>query len=250
MNKQIIENINTIYTIFKLVINEIIKVGIIKIIISLITFLITILIIYKTNKSDILNTSYSLIPFVGIFMIIFYGGSISSEIESGSLKYYLTKPIKRWKIYLSKLISIYLYLVIVFAYIIFIYLIIIDKIDTSFIIKFIKYTIPIFLMGTISLFLSSFIKNTAFCIGIDIFILVFSTMFSQVLFGLSINIVEYTFLPYLDFSIFNDLKALDIMNNELEIHLSLSRGIKIDLIFIFIFYYLGNLIFTNKDVKN
>ncbi len=250
MNRKIIQNINTIYTIIKLIINEIKKVGIIKIIISLFMFLIIILIIYKTNKGDLLNTSYSLIPFVGIIMIVFFGGSISSEIENGSLKYYLTKPIKRWKIYISKLLSIYLYLIIIFSYIMFIYLVMINKIDYAFIIRFIKYTIPIFLMGTISLFISTIIKSTAFCIGIDIFILIFSTMISQVLFGISFNIIEYTFLPYLDFSIFNNELALNEMNKELGISLSIKNGIYIDSVFIIIFYYLGNTIFINKDVKN
>ncbi len=249
MNKKIKENIYTIHTILKLVINEFIKVGIIKIVVSLITFLIIILIIYKTNKEDILSTSYNLIPFVGIIMIIFCGGSISSEIENGSMKYYLTKPIKRWKIYLSKFISIYLYLIITFAYIIFIYSILIDRVDNDFIIKFIRYTVPIFLMGSICLFISTIIKNTALCIGIDIFILVFSTLISQVLFGISFNIIEYTFLPYLDFNIFSDIDALNIMNNELGISLSIKRGIIIDLVFIIIFYRLGRLFFINKDVK-
>ena len=249
MNKKIRENIYTIHTIIKLVINEFIKVGIIKIVLSLITFLIIILIIYKTNKEDILSTSYNLIPFVGIVMIIFYGGSISSEIENGSMKYYLTKPIKRWKIYLSKFISIFLYLIIVFSYIIFIYSILIDRVDNNFIINFIKYTVPIFLMGSICLFISTIIKNTAVCIGIDIFILVFSTLISQVLFGINCNIIEYTFLPYLDFNIFSDIDTLNIMNNELGINLNIKRGIMIDLISIIIFYRLGRLFFINKDVK-
>ena len=104
-------------------------------------------------------------------------------------------------------------------------------------------------MGSICLFISTIIKNTALCIGIDIFILVFSTLISQVLFGISFNIIEYTFLPYLDFNIFSDIDALNIMNNELGISLSIKRGIIIDLVFIIIFYRLGRLFFINKDVK-
>lgn len=250
MNKKIYNDIYTIYTIFKLLINEFKKIGIIKLLISMFTFLIIILIIYKTNKENLISTSYSLIPFIGLFMIIFFGGTISSEIENGSLKYYLTKPIKRWKIYISKLLSIYLYLVIIILYVLFIYSVIINKIDYLFIIKFIKYSVPLFLMGTISLFLSSFIKNTALCIGLDIFIFIFSTLLSQVLFGIEFNIIEYTFLPYLDFNMFNDINSINEMNRELGIHLSIKRGIIIDTISIVLFYLLGNTIFTNKDVKN
>jgi ABC-type transport system involved in multi-copper enzyme maturation permease subunit len=250
MNRKIKNHIYTIFLIVKLLINEFKKTGLYKLLISLIIFLTVILIIYKTNKEDILSTSYSLIPFVGLLMIVFYGGSISSEIENGSLKYYLTKPIKRWKIYLSKLLCIYLYLLIVLFYIVFIYLIIIDNLDIDFIIRFIKYSIPLFLVGTFSLFLSSFIRSTSLCIGIDIFILVFSTLLSQVLFGIGFTLIEYTFLPYLDFNNFNDIDALNIMNKELEINLNIRSGIIIDLVYTFIFYILGNSIFVNKDVKN
>ncbi len=250
MKKKIYNDIYTIYTILKLLINEIKKTGVIKIIISLIIFLVTILILYKTKKESILDTSFSLIPFIGILMIIFYGGSISSEIENGSLKYYLTKPIKRWKIYISKLLSIYLFLIIVIVYILFVYLVVINKFDYVFIMKFVKYTIPLFLMGAICLFFSSLIKSTSICIGIDMFILLFSALISQVLFGIKINIIEYTFLPYLDFSMFNDIDALNEMNRELGINLGIKNGIIIDIIYTLLFYYLGNIIFTNKDVKN
>ena len=250
MKKKFNTKIDNIYTIYLLVINEFKKTGLIKLIVPNIIFLISILIMYKTKKDTIETTIYSLIPFIGIFTIIFYGGSISSEIENGSLKYYLTKPVLRWKIYLSKLIIIYLFITIVVLYIIFIYMIIINKIDTYFIIKYFKYSIPIYLIGTISLFFSSFIKNTSLCVGIDLVILVFGTLLSQVLFGIRINIVEYTFLPYLDFSIFNDTNLLNEMNKELGIHLSLNRGVIIDIISIIIFYYFGREIFINKDIKN
>jgi hypothetical protein len=88
------------------------------------------------------------------------------------------------------------------------------------------------------------------CIGIDIFILVFSTLISQVLFGININVIEYTFLPYLDFNIFNDVDALNVMNKELGINLNMKSGVIIDLVSIIIFYYFGRLFFINKDVKN
>ena len=50
--------------------------------------------------------------------------------------------------------------------------------------------------------------------------------------------------------VFNDVDALNIMNNELGINLNMKRGIIIDLVSIIIFYYFGRLFFINKDVKN
>ena len=248
--KHLKNKINNIYTIIKLIINEIIKVGIYKLVITDLIFLIVILLIYKNNKNNILSTSYTLIPFIGIFIIVFFGGTISSEIEHGSIKCYLTKPILRWKIYLSKLLTIYLYIVLIVSYIIFIYSIVINKIDIDFIAKYYEYSIPLLLIGTISLFISTTIKNTALCIGIDLFILVFSSLISQILFGIEFNIIEYTFLPYLDFSIFNNMESIKEMNSELGINLNINRGIIIDIVYTILFYYIGKYIFICKDIKN
>lgn len=250
MKNSIKKKVETFNTIIRLIINEIRKTGIYKLLLVDIIFLIVIIIIYKTNKDKLIDTSYSLIPFIGIFIIIFFGGTISSEIDTGSIKSYLTKPVLRWKIYISKLITIYIYILLIVLYIIFIYLILINKIDYAFIIKYLKYSIPLLLIGTFSLFISTIIKNTALCIGIDLFVLVFSSLLSQVLFGIEFTIIEYSFLPYLDFSIFNDKASLLAMNKELGIHLSIENGIIIDLLFTFTFYYFGNIIFINKDIKN
>ena len=69
------------------------------------------------------------------------------------------------------------------------------------------------------------LKNHVIVSSISILILCFGLIISQVLFGININIVEYTFLPYLDYSLFNDKLLLKEMNDELSIHLSLNRGI-------------------------
>lgn len=237
-------------SIIKLIINEFKKFGLFKMLITCLLFFIVIILIYLNYKDGLISTSYKLIPFIGIITIIFFGGTISSEIENGSMKYYLTKPILRWKIYLSKLLTIYIFILFVSTYILFVYLILIDKIDKSFIIMYYKYTIPLYLIGSICLFVSSIIKNTSLCIGINIFISVFSTLLSQILFGINFNIIEYSFLPYVDFSIFLDMKAIKLMNSELGINLSLNRGIYIDIIYSFIFYIFGNSIFNNKDIRN
>lgn len=234
----------------KLINNEFIKIRKNKIILIELLFLIVILIIDKTAKGDILSTSLKLIPFVGIVVIIIFGGIISNEIENGTIRFYLTKPVNRWKIYLSKLISIYIFLIIILTYILLIYLLIGCKIDKLFVIKYIKFSVPLFLMSTLICLLSAIIRNTSICVGFSIFLLTFSSIFSQILFGLNINFIEYTFLPYLDFTIYDDSVALMEMNRELGLHLSINNGVVIDLIYIVIIYIIGNFIFIKKDIKN
>ena len=236
--------------IIKLINNELIKIGKWKIILSNLIFLTIILIIVKVNDYNVIDTSYRLIPFIGVLMCIIFGGTISQEIDNGTLRYYLTKPIKRWKIYLSKLISMHIYLILVLSFIMIVYLIIMKEFDKEFIILFIKESSSLFLLSSIILFISTIFRNTSISVGMSIFIVVFSSILVQILFGLELTFFEYTFLPYMDFNIISDKASLDVMNKELGIHLSINKGVVINIIYMFVIYCIGNYIFTKKDIMN
>ena len=234
----------------RLINNELIKVGKWKILLSNLLLLTIILIIVKTSDSNIIDTSYRLIPFIGILMCIIFGGTISQEIENGTLRYYLTKPIKRWKIYLSKLITMHIFLIIVLSFIIIVYLIILKRIDKEFIILFIKESSSLFVLSSLILFISTIFRNTSISVGLSIFIIAVSSIIAQILFGLELNFFQYTFLPYMDFNIISDKASLDIMNKELGINLSINRGVIINMIYTFVIYLIGNYIFIKKDIKS
>lgn len=236
--------------IIKLINNELIKIGKWKIILSNLLFLTIILIIVKVNDNNVMDTSFRLIPFIGVLISIIFGGTISQELDNGTLRYYLTKPIKRWKIYLSKLITMHIYLIIVLSFIMIIYLIILKKVDKEFIILFIKESSSLFVLSSLILFISTIFRNTSISVGISIFIVAFSSIIAQIFFGLELNFFQYTFLPYMDFNIISDKATLDIMNKELGINLSINRGVIINLVYMFIIYFIGNYIFTKKDIKN
>ena len=51
---------------------------------------------------DILAGSTGLISLVGIFLIIFAGSIVANEFTSGTIKFLLIAPVKRWKILMSK----------------------------------------------------------------------------------------------------------------------------------------------------
>ena len=81
-----------------LVINEIRKTKIINIIFILVLYIISLILINKYSNNSIYDMSYSLIPFIGIFLCLLFSGTICLEIDNGSMRYYLTKPFKRYKI--------------------------------------------------------------------------------------------------------------------------------------------------------
>ena len=230
--------------------NEFVKIKKSKLFLSYISLIVILIIMNKYGKRNIYDSSFNLIPVFGIIMCLFYGGSISHEIESGTLRYYLTKPFKRWKIYLSKYISMFLYLIIGLYIIMISTCLISSKLDFIYMGKFLCYSIPLVFMLSFILFCSVCFKNTSFNVALCVLTLSFSLILSQLLFGIEFNIIEYTFLPYLDYSLFDDNLALKEMNSILGINLSLNRGIIIDLVYSFIFYMLGLFKFLKKDIKS
>lgn len=234
----------------RLIKNEFKKVKKSKLFFSQILLVISLILINKYSKQNILKLSFNLIPFIGVFLCIFYGGTISGEIENGSFRFYLTKPFKRWKILLSKYLCMFIYVIVTIIIIILCSLIINNKIDYNYLINFMKHCFPLFFMISFVIYLSCKFKNQSVCVGLSILILAFSLIISQLFFGFNINIVEYTFLPYLDFSIFDDPLVLNKMNNDLNINLSMNKGIIIDTIYMILFYILANRKFIKKDIKN
>lgn len=233
----------------KLIRNELIKVKKIKLFFSQLLFLITIYIMKRYSNNNIFDLVYNLIPFLGIFTAILFSGTIVSEIDNGSFRYYLTKPFKRYKIYLSKVIVILIYITFSLLLITSFTCLISSKIDINFILKYYLYSLPVYFIGIFTLYLSTIIKSHSFVVGLSIFTISFSLILSQLLFGINFNIIEYTFLPYLDYSIFNDEMSLIAMNHELGINLSLNKAIIIDLLSIIILYLIGNYKFNKKDIR-
>ncbi len=234
----------------RLIKNEYIKIGKYKIIIMFGIFLIIICFIYKfNNKVDALNNSFELIPFIGVSACILFSGIVSSEYTNGNLRYYLTKPIKRNKIYLSKILTIYLYIFSLIIYIILINLIFIKRIDIKYIFNFILYCFPLLTIGMFIILLSTLFKNTSIVVGINMFTLIFSFLISQILLGYGLNFVEYTTLPYLEFNLFNEKDIILNINRNLGSNLSIKNGIIIDTVYLLIYYFIGNKLFKIKDIR-
>ena len=233
----------------KLINNEFIKVKKSRILFTYILLIISLIIMDKYSNKNILDLSFNLIPFIGIITCILYGGTINGEIDKGTFRYYLTKPYKRWKIYFSKIISIIIYLVLSIIVVMITSIIINNGYDGNYISKYIIHSIPLLFISTYLIYLSTIFKSQTMTSTISILTLSFSLIIAQVLFGIEFNFIEYTFLPYLDYSLFNDKVFLSNMNHELGTHLSINRAILIDLIYSMVFYIIGLVKFNKKDIK-
>ena len=73
---------------------------------------------------------------------------------------------------------------------------------------------------------------------------------AQILFAFNINLVEYSFLPYIDFNVLRDSNYLYELEKYYGVTLSINKGIIILVFHIILFLSLAINIFTKKDIKN
>lgn len=233
----------------KLINNEFKKIGPLKLSIPFVIFLIVIILIYEFND-NMKNTIFNLIPFIGIMMSIIFSGIISNEIENGTIRFYLTKPVSRNNILKSKFLTIIIYQMILLLFILFVYSVLCKDVDRTYIIKYVKYCSPLLLISSLIILFSVLFRNTSITVGLSIFIIVFGGLITQLLLDIKLTQIEFTFLPYMDFTLFDNNETLKLLNETYKINLYVKKGIIINLISTILFYKIGEFIFNKKDIKN
>lgn len=241
-----------------LIVNEYKKIKASKIIISACLVIISIYILIYLNRdmngTELFNLIYSFIPFLGILICAIFAGIVNNEVNKGTFRYYLTKPYYRSKIIISKLIFVYLYIVFIYivtivSFVVFVNIFSSFVFDVNMFWLVFKHFIPIFFMGTLCVLLSTFINSLALCTSILFLICLLSTLISQLLFSVGLNIIEYTFLPYVDFSLFVNNDFVDSMRENYGVVVSMSKGSVILVFHIVLFAFLMINFFTKKDIK-
>lgn len=233
----------------KLINNELKKIGLFKFIIPFILFFIVIILIYEFSN-NMKDTIYKLIPFVGIIISVLFSGIISNEIENGTFRFYLTKPVSRINIYKSKFMTIIIYQILLLSFILFVYYVLCKDVNSEYIIKYVKYSSSLLLISGLIMLLSTLFRNTSVIVGISIFIMVFGILITQLLLDIKFTLVEFTFLPYMDLTLFDDIETVKLLNENYKIHLTINKGIYINVISTILFYKIGEFIFNKKDIKN
>lgn len=225
---------------------------------SLILIFIIFLIIYFNKEKDtgyVKNTVFTFLPFLNILVCILFGGIVSNEFSSGTIRVYMTKPNKRWKVLLSKLVLIYLIIIFIvlittISYSLFLKMYFNYSLSLNYIKDIFISIIPMFFVGTFAMFLSVLTSNTAVSVGLSILMCFSSSIVAQLLFGFDCGFIKYTFLPYVDFSIFKDKEYLLLMKEELGINLTQNCAIIVIILNILLFTLLSLNIFTKKDIKS
>ena len=229
--------------------NELYKVKFSKILASEIFLILLFIVFIKFSKKTVFEISLNLIPFVEILTIVIFSGILSDEISSGTFKFYLTKPASRLSIYVSKtgLIMAYSYISVlnlgIFSFIFS------QKIDFFYLGKLFSYSIPIFLISAQILYFSSKIRSKSFAICYMTLLISFSLFLTQIFLDRGLNFIKFTFLPYLDFSIFDDPLALSNFNLTYNTNINIKSGILIDIFYTILFLVMGLVSFLHKDIK-
>lgn len=233
----------------KLIKNELKKIGLLKILFSYLLCILIILLLYKINNKGFIYTSYTLIEFIPIIVIIIFSPTISNEINNGTFKIYLTKPIKRYKILLSKYITEIIYSIVLVFVIITTYSILNNKIDYHFIKNILILSYPILLTCSITIFLSLIIKNNSVNVGIQFVIITLSQMITNIFLSLNKKYILFSFIPYYDLNNFINRNYL-VLNVKYGLELNIQKSFIIITIYTILIYIITNLLFIKKDIKN
>lgn len=211
-----------------------------------------------------IDESSLMITFVGLFVIIIASGIVANEYSRGTIKMLLVKPYKRWKILLSKYITVILSLLFLLA-ILFITAAITGALffglgDTSavyltyengqvieqslllYLIKlYVLSSVSTLLLATMAFMISAVFRTSGLAVGISIFLLLVGPIVTSNL----ANHIEWTkytlfantdLMQYLEGTVLMDGMTLEFSLVILAIHL---------ILFLAISFYL----FNNRDVS-
>ncbi len=222
----------------------------------------------KLNK--IMDNGITLLIFSSIIIIVISSSILGNEINKKSIKELLTKPYKRSEILISKFISTYIiiFLLTIFifvTYILFTY--VLTKINIfilkdyiiynnhiknisfilKYLIKFIINSIPIYFLSTLTIFLTTLIKNQKVIIPINSILFIMSPVIFNFFLNIKFKYIIYTFIPYLDFSIFKNPYSILMLNIEYNINFNMFYGVVILIIYSIMLLLSSLFIFNEKD---
>ena len=110
--------------------------------------------------------------------------------------------------------------------------------------------IPVIFIGLIAFSLSTIINNTAFSVGLSIFILMGYSMAIMVLQMLECPFIDLTFLPYLSYNQFLSPLALINSCEFNNMYYTFAKANIVLLVWSMVIYLLSNIVFVRKDIKN
>lgn len=215
---------------------------------------------YSMNGSDFIESGSTLMMFVSLFAIIVAASIVSFEFGNGTIKMLLTRPINRWKILLSKLITTFIFAFLLGAIIYILSLLIavifygngnpeleyvngavveVSKLSFAFSAYAYSY-VGITMSILLAFMLGTVFNSSSLAIGLTLFISFMSNTFILLL-------SQYEFIKYFWFSV---TKLEEIQNGTYVIQdLTIPFAITILAIYAILFIAISFFKFTKQDIK-
>lgn len=210
-----------------------------------------------------------------VIAIIIAGEIVAKEFSTGTIRLTLTRPIKRWKLLLSKLVTCYI-MVIILAVITYLAALLTGGLlfgfDSYFIPELVNSAgtiieqsyllialqnlticlLPVVFFVTGAFMLSTLTKSSALAVGISIGGLFASSIANMMLIFNPMKWIQYTPLPYANFaSFFGNMKDVIIGNNiKYGMNITIENGCLMLLACIVIAIVISFITFIRTDIKN
>ncbi len=229
---------------------------------------------YKTfNNLYSFDTIYQFQVFLSIISIIIGSSLLMNELKYGTIKHFLVKKYSRFKIYLDFFLTVVLLVMLINLFLFISYtfsMVCVDKsldlfnITKSVILndevininyyyltftRFLTNSLPIIFVGILSFFISLVLSNKVLSMSLMFFLNVFGLAIFQWLLNFDISFLMYSFLPYLDYTIFNDRLSLVEFNMQFGTNLSLFNGNLLLFVYAILGFVISSLIFLKKDIN-
>ena len=229
--------------------------------------------LYNDNKIFSFENIYKVQVFLSIISIIIGSVIILNEYKNGTIKMFLNKGLSRFKIFMSFLICCLVLLAILNLFLFFVYTLSLIMVSHSFELfklkvpsilsdeivyvnyyfksfsKFLINMIPVVFIGLFSFCLSVICLNRLVVISVSFFLDVFGIVIFQWLLEYKIRFLMYTFLPYLDYTIFNDKLNIILFNMQYGTNLSLFNGNFILAFTLIIMFIFSLMLFIKRDIN-
>lgn len=230
---------------------------------------------FQQDIRNSVDTTYLMYVSIAIILCIIIGGGIvSSEYSTGTVRLLMIRPVSRWKILLSKLISVF-----IIGYGVLLTTVVLNIISSGIINgfgglatnviafsgdkiveqNFIISIIPKLLFSSISLIfiialvfaISTIIKNTALAVGLTTVAYLGSSVATMIMASLGMKWVGKTILPYMNLSTFvTNPNYAEMLKSEYNIVLNSTMGAIQLLVFAAILIIASFIVFQKRDVKN
>lgn len=224
----------------------------------------------RTSFTDCISNN---IAFLGIIVVIIAGGIVANEFQKGTIRLLVIRPNKRWKILLSKFITVII-ITLLFAVVTYCVSFVASGVffgfkdyfisdlvyynsgvkEVNFILhsvgKMFILLIPVIFSGLLAFGLSVVTRNTALSVGLSIFLFVGYGIIGAILTLIRFPFINYTFIPYLDYSQF--ISPITLVDNcfNYNTYYTFALANVVLLIWGILIYFVSNLVFIRRDIKN